>query len=141
MFPWTYSGDPGSSSLDSVRFLTGQLSTADAVLVYDREIDWAVGQFGSVYYAAAAVCHIMAGKYDSGQAVSTKVGELSIQYSQERASGLRKQAVALRVQGGRGITLYDGSGDDAGRQADEADTSLTQPLFRVGMDDLVGAST
>lgn len=139
-YPWTYSGDPSASSRDQVRFLTGQTSTGDAVLVYDREIAWALGQYGSVYYTAAAVCDIMAGQYASGQAIRTKVGDLDIQYGANRAEGLRVKANDLRRQGGRGVTVYDGSADDAGRQTDEADTGLVQPMFGIGMDNLVGST-
>src|SRR5690606_38692178 len=52
---WSYSGDPGLSQKDEVRFLVGD-TDPDEQLVTDEEIEYALDQEGSVRAAAVVVC-------------------------------------------------------------------------------------
>ena len=138
---WTYTCNPASSSVDAVRYLTGQTSTGDPVLVNDEEIEWVISENPGVYAAAVQVLESMLVKYAGVSADSLTVGNLSETYG-DRTAKLRvslanlKRQVALRsvVPVAGGITVAD-------RLSRQADTSLTPVVFSVGMDDnlLAGA--
>ena len=77
---WTYSGDPGTSTKDSVRFLIGDTDSNDQV-VTDEEINWALTVVdGSIYQAAHDLCVSLAAKF-ARLATSKSVGDLSLSYS------------------------------------------------------------
>lgn len=77
---WTYSGDPSTSTKDSVRFLIGDTDSADQV-VTDEEIDWALTVVDdSIYQAAHDLCVSLAAKF-ARLATSKSVGDLSLSYA------------------------------------------------------------
>jgi hypothetical protein len=137
---WTYSGDPASSTRDAVRFLAGQASTGDGVVVSDEEIAYLVTEEGSAYRAAAAVCERLANGY-AGLAQTRTVGRTSVTYAQRgqeyaaRARDLRRRAALRDVQ------PYGGGTAVGDKQTVAADTSRVPTAFAVGMDDVGAAST
>lgn len=124
---------------DAVRFLVGQTSSGDPVIIANEEINWTIGQTGNVYCAAAQVAEGMLAQYASKTvgADSRTVGNLSITNGdrvaklQSLLSSLRaKCAMRSAVPVAGGILVSD-------FQARVADTSLTPPQFAVGMDDFI----
>jgi hypothetical protein len=89
---WTYSGDPGSSPRDQVRFLIGDTDPLVPMLT-DEEIDWLVTTSSSVYFAAAQAAESVAAKY--GKYVTKTVDGLSITKS-ERSINYAALAKRLR---------------------------------------------
>ena len=132
---WTYTQNPANSNKDAVRFLVGQTSTNDPVLVYDQEIDYVLTQEGGVYCAAAAIGRSMLQRFSAVDPLSLTVGNLSETYGdrsirlQNALRGLERQcALRSALPSAGGIVLAD-------KLAREADTSLVPPIFKIGMDD------
>lgn len=76
---FTYTGDPSVSDRDKVRFLIGDTDSTDA-LVSDEEIEWSLGEAGSIYQAAHDLCTVIASKF-ARLATSKSVGDLSLSYA------------------------------------------------------------
>lgn len=131
---WTYSADPSASSVDAVRFLTGQTSSADAVLLSNEEIAWLVTQQPNVYYAAAQGCNGLASRY-SGMVKSKTVGDLTLVFG-ERAKEFTAREATLRMQGAmRGTELYAGGVEASDFTTRQTDSTTLAPQFAIGMDD------
>lgn len=86
---FTYTGDPSVSDRDKVRFLIGDTDSTDP-LVNDEEIEWALGEAGSIYQAAHDLCTVIASKF-ARMATSKSVGDLSLSY-QDRAETYHRLA-------------------------------------------------
>lgn len=136
---WTYSGDPGASDLDAVRFLVQDTDAANQLLG-DEELLWLLAENPNVYKAAAEACRRLATQrpYDS---VSTTVGGLS-----ESESGTGRWYVELADRLERQATQHGAvavplaGGIDATRKAVvAADQALTPPRFTSGQFDRPGA--
>ena len=74
---WTYSGNPGSSSLDLVRFLIQDTDSTDQLLS-NEEIDYLIGAYGDPYSAAIASVTSLIAKASRTQSESKSVADLSI---------------------------------------------------------------
>lgn len=132
---WTYTQNPASSTKDAVRFLVGQTSTSDPVLVQDAEIDWAILQAGNAWSAAILVGEAMVQQYAGKDAQSLTVGNLSETYG-DRSARLQQTLANLKRQAAlRGVRPDAGGITLVSRLARDADTSLTPLVFAVGMDD------
>lgn len=131
---WTYGYAPSTSSPDAVRFLVGQTSTADSVLVYDEEITYALGQRPTAYGAASLVADVLAGKY-TNQANRLTVGALTIQY-QNRATEYRTLARRLLAnQALAGVSPYVGGISEADMLIDLNNQDRVPMPFAIGMND------
>ena len=135
---WTYSGDPAASNTDAVRFLCGQNTTADDVLLLDEEIAYLIAQTPTVTYAAARACESLANQYAVRLAESEAVGPFSAEWG-DRAKKLRDLATTLRMQGAFTVTPFVGGSrvDDRDSRADDTDRVADQ--FTVGMMDEPGS--
>lgn len=139
MATWTYTLSTSvtgsvASSKDQVRLLVGQTSSSITPILYDQEINWFLSQAGGVYFAAAMAAEELGSKC-AALAMDRKVGQLAVGYG-NRAQVYREQAKSLRRQGmTRGVQVYVGGQTVAEQVSDNADTTRTQPQFRVGMDD------
>lgn len=132
---WTYTRNPAASNLDAVRFLVGQTSTDDPVVIWDAEIDWALTQSGGAYAAAVLVGESMLQQFAGKDALSLTVGNLSETYG-DRAARLQGTIANLKRQMAlRGVQPDAGGITVASRLNHEADTNLTPHVFAVGMDD------
>lgn len=132
---WTYTGNPASSDTDGVRFLVGQTSTSDPVLVNDQEIAFAVTHSGNIWAAAVLVAESLLGQYAGKDADSISVGNLSESYG-DRSAKLQARLPNLRRQAAmRNVVPVAGGLTIAQRQARAADTSLVPDIFQVGMTD------
>lgn len=132
---WTYTRNPANSTKDAVRFLVGQTSTNDPVLIQDQEIDWAITQSGGAYAAAVLVGESMLQQYAGHDALSLTVGNLSETYGDRSARLQATLANLKRQMAMRGVQPSAGGITVESRLAREADTSLTPHVFAVGMDD------
>ena len=131
---WTYGYAPSTSTPDAVRWLVGQTSTADPVLVYDEEITFAIGQRPNAYGAASLVADVLSGKYLS-QATRLTVGALTIAY-QNRAEEYRTLARRLLAnQALAGVSPYVGGISQADMLSDIQNTDRVPMPFAIGMND------
>ena len=83
---WTYSGNPGSSTRDEVRFLIQDTDTTDQLLS-DEELNYLVTAYGDAYGAAVAAVGVLMGTAARAVEESKTVGDLSI----SRKAGARLQ--------------------------------------------------
>ena len=128
---WTYSQDPADSNLDEVRFLAGQTSSGDEVLVQDEEISYAIGDANNNKMAAARVLRSMANRYTI-LATDTKVGELSIKYG-ERGKALALQASEMERSAALRTAMPYASGiSQADMDVADNDTDAVDASFGVG---------
>ena len=79
---WTYSGNPGDSAKDLVRFLIGDTDNCDQLL-QDGEIEWLLSQYNEVGAMNAAIrgCEVIAAKFS--RMCDEAVGAVKITYSQK----------------------------------------------------------
>lgn len=121
--------------MDAVRFLTGQTSTQDDILVYDEEILYSLSQRNQNAYAAASlVCQSLAARF-AAQPEIESVGALGLTWG-DRAQRMRERAIDLRGQIAlAGVSPYAGGISIADQQADRQDSDVVQMPFRIGMDD------
>ena len=93
---FSYSGNPGSSTRDLVRFLVQDTLAADAVF-QNEEIDYLVTAWTDGYAAAVAAADIAAVKFSREADYSKKVGDLSLSESfSGRSADYRTMADRLR---------------------------------------------
>lgn len=124
---WTYGNSPNTNNTDAVRFLAGDVDTADQ-LVTNEEITYVLAQAPNNYLAAALVCDAIAAKY-SRQA-DRIIGDLSLKSSQQ-SDQYAARAAQLRSQGSLGAALpYAGGIRISDKDVDEEDTDLVRPAFR-----------
>lgn len=94
---WSYSGNPGSSPRDEVRFLIGD-SRETKQSLSDGEIDYLIEQAnGNATSAAVEAALSTATRYAALSATSKKVGDLSLS-SDYGATAARFEAVAARLR-------------------------------------------
>lgn len=74
---WTYSGDPGASALDEVRFLIQDTDTADQLLS-DEELAYLIAAYDDAYGAAVAAVGILIATASRVVEESKTVGDLSL---------------------------------------------------------------
>lgn len=83
---WTYSGDPGSSTRDEVRFLIQDTDTTDRLLS-NEEINYLITAYGDPYSAAIAAVVSLIASAARSEEESKSVGDLSL----SRKAGARLQ--------------------------------------------------
>ncbi len=74
---WTYSGNPGASPLDEVRFLIQDTDTNNQLL-QNEEITYLITSYEDPYSAAVAAVSALIGRLASLSSESKKVGDLSL---------------------------------------------------------------
>ena len=124
---WSYSGDPGASDLDEVRFLIGDTDTTDQQLS-DEEITYLLTSAGSVKAAALEAARSLWAKYS--RMVDQKTGDIDIKYSQRKDA---YAALIRQLQLGMLPVPYAGGISEDDKQVDEADSDVVQPAFTRGM--------
>lgn len=134
---WTYSGNPGATNRDAVRFLIGDTDNT-AQLVTDEEIAYMLAQEGTSTSAAARICRSLAAKY--ARYMDQSVGDLSISYSQ-RYQQFSELAVKLESDAGSRVGIpYAGGISKTDKGSREMDTDRLLPSSRVGVHDYPGLS-
>lgn len=78
---FTYSGNPGSSNRDQVRFLIGDTDPAAEEKLSDEEIQYLISRHTTnIYRAAAEAADQLSVRYLKLSATSKKVGDLNLGY-------------------------------------------------------------
>lgn len=127
---WSYSGDPSASSLDKVRFLSGDTDTNNQQ-ISNEEITFLLSEWNSdAYIAASEACVAIAGKLTAKADMSRSVGDLSIstQYGAQ-AGAFMGRAERLREQAGRAAAPV------ANFFTDDNSNVFGPTRFSVGMDE------
>lgn len=121
---YSYSGDPSTSSKDSVRFLLSDKGP-DTWLISDEEIAFLLSQNSNLYYAAALGAEGIAASYSKQQ--DKTIGPLTIRNG-DKADKFTSLARRLRLQAARytgGITAL-------------TTQESTQHIFYLGQTDYPG---
>lgn len=132
---WTYTNDPASVPLDTLRFTIGDTDTTDQQLS-DEELQYLLDTYTTPLSAATAAVRGLIAKYS--RRVDKAVGDLKISYSQQLEnyitllSTLGSSAdVSLAPPFAGGISISD-------KLNTESDTDRVAPHFRIGMHDIPG---
>jgi len=127
---WSYSGDPGSSDKDSVRFYVGDTIKADPQ-VNDEEIEFLLTEEGgNALRAASRTAGMIAAKY--ARQVDKSVGGLSLSAGrrQEKYERLAQSLWTRANNIGTGLpTPYAGGISQADKNTNEADPDRVVPAF------------
>ena len=135
---WSYNSDPSASNLDVVRFLSGQTSTSDDVLLQDEEINWLISSKPNNFHAAAGACDMLAARYSATQPRGESYGKTRLDWS-DRVVDLRKTAKSLRAQAGlEGVSPFVGGRSISDKRSVQNDTDRVKPAFTIGMTDHPG---
>lgn len=147
---WTYSGSPGSSPLDTVRFLVQDTEVTDQLLT-NEEINFVITTWSPLYdslFLAAAMCaEALAAKFArevavSGDGVSVGVQDLQQKYDSLATSlrDMHKQAVGAGVVGDfAGGTIFSDYFDSTIKPLSFGKGMTDNP--RAGQQDFGGTST
>lgn len=107
---WSYSGNPGASTRDTIRFLIQDTDTSDQLLS-NEELDYLITVWSDAYGAALAAVSTLIAKASRSLEESKRVGDLSLtvksgaRVQQWEALYNRLQQERYRVQGG--IPVYN----------------------------------
>jgi len=132
---WTYSGNPGASDRDLVRFLIGDTDTNDQQLT-NAEIDYLITEQGSANRAALEAARGLLAKYS--RTCDQKTSKVDTKYSQRRAG---YAAMVSRLQLRLGPVPYAGGISEGDKDIDEGDSDRVDPAFKVGMMEHDGTNT
>jgi len=129
---WTYSGDPGKSPADAVRFLVGDTIRARPLLD-DREVAYIVGRNANINIAAAEACEALWSRF---LAISDyNVGSVSKKFS-DVAAKFKERAADFRSEAARGSALVSFPATlRSTKRALETDSDLAPPQFSIGLAD------
>lgn len=128
---WNYSGNPGASNKDAVRFLIQDTNT-NRQLVQDEEIEWVIGQEANIYMAASQICTQLVVKGGGGGVKKKKVGDLTIEYD---VAFYRMLAGSLSARGMGHQVPYAGGISAADKNRQEQDPDWVPPKVYRGMAD------
>lgn len=128
MSNWTYSGNPGYSAVDEVRFLIGDTDVKQPLLL-DGEIAWVLGEYNhNPLMAALRCCEVLI--VHSARMVDQSVGPASVSLSQ-RIKNLNdyvlptlRRRVALEY-----ARPYAGGQSMVDKAANNSDQDLVQSQF------------
>lgn len=128
---WTYSGNPGFSAKDQVRFLIGDTDPDDPQL-YDGEIEWTLSQYNNAPLNAAvrAVESVMT-KYS--RQVDENVGQVKIFFSQRLKAYQQTQNILLQRLAREDAIPYAGGIYVSDKQTQDMNTNRVRPDFTKHM--------
>lgn len=127
---WSYSGNPGASAKDAVRFLVGDTESVDPLLS-DQEIEWSLTQNSSSPQATALfLCDRLIAKF--ARLADETVGRISISYSQ-KAEGYRKLKADLQESAVHDAMPYAGGISISDGQMVSGDPDRVRPAFTKHM--------
>lgn len=131
MGAWTYSGNPGYSAKDAVRFLIQDTNEADQLLL-DGEIEYLLSTYNDApMNAAIQACEVITAKFS--RMADEKVGAVAIQFSQ-KAKAYRTMADTLRARLARNdCGPFAGGISRSQKQATDQNTDRVRPDFRKRM--------
>lgn len=128
---WTYSGNPGHSLKDQVRFLIGDTNTRDQLLL-DGEIEWLLSQYNYQPVAAAIRgCETIMTKFS--RMADEAVGQVKISFSQKSKAyqtmvNQLRQRIAIED-----VMPFAGGISRAQKQTEDANADRVRPDFTKHM--------
>lgn len=132
---WTYSGVPGTSERDEVRFWTQDV-VEDRPLLSDEEIDYLLDKWmetaNSVIYVAAVAAEVIAGKLAGEVAVSADGVSVNLSELQDKYMRL---AIRLRDQAKLALDQAIDLPEDIHTHNAMIDASLEPLVFGIGFMD------
>lgn len=136
----TYTNQPGTRDIDTVRMLIDDRDTIPATdaQLSDEEIQWFLDNHNHIYLAAAAAAEGVAAKYATDVNAKT-VGDLGIVYFGQRVKQYKDLAKSLRSQAAKRATPYAGGLTKSEKRTFRKDSDRVQPGVRRGMHDNPGA--
>lgn len=126
-----YTGNPGSDSIDAVRFYCGDTDNTNLLLT-DTEITFSSTQMSDPRLAAAMCLDALSAKY--AQRADITVGEVSKSWG-DRSQAFHDRAETLRNEAGKLAVPFFGGQSHTDKEALDADTDATQPPARIGQFD------
>lgn len=128
---WLYSGNPGYSPKDQVRFLIGDTDQSDPLL-QDAEIEWVLSQYQfSPINAAIRCCEGIVAKFS--RLANEAVGQVRIDFKQ-KAEGYLKMMVVLKMRlATEDAAPYAGGISISDKQQQVQNTDRVRPDFRKHM--------
>lgn len=131
---WTYSGDPSSSDLDTIRFLVGDTETTEQK-ISNEEIDYLIDEWDAdVYEAASAAALHLSNTAASWLTYSADGSSLSLSEAQDKYARLAER---LQAQKNRKLRAapYVGGMEVGDVHAHDQDVSVVHTDFGTGMHD------
>jgi hypothetical protein len=135
---WSYSGDPSSSAMNSIRFLIGDTDTTDQLLS-NEEILWVNTEasgtstgVNALYDAAYRCCLTIASKL--ARLADKQIGDLNVKFSQ-KAQGYLTQAAyfnSLAVSQNFTPIPYAGGISISDKEIDQDNSDLFRSWFASG---------
>lgn len=128
---WLYSGNPGYSAKDQVRFLIGDTDSTDPLL-QDAEITWVLSQYNNApMNAAIRCCEAIIAKFS--RLANEAVGQVRIDFSQ-KAQAYTKMLTMLKTRlATEDASPYAGGISVSDKQAQTQNTDRVRPDFRKHM--------
>ena len=137
---WSYSGDPGNSDRDAIRFRITDTTENDP-LVTDEEIAYALALRGTVGGASVFLTKQIALRF-ARLATTVERGRTREEY-QDRSKWFDQLATQLAEEAGDSPAATAGinvaSTTRAGVEAADSDSGRTRGVFGIGMQDYVPA--
>lgn len=128
---WTYSGNPGNSDLDQVRFLVGDTISTEPLLD-DREVLFAISSKTNLHMAGSMLADHLAARFS--RKADYTVGPVSKSMS-KLAESYRRLAADLRRDATAGALPSFPATKVAEKEALQQDDTLTKSHFAIGMFD------
>ena len=126
---WSYSGDPGSSPLDEVRFTIGDTNVKDPEL-QNEEITFVINKLATFSAVRAGIdcLHNILAKYKS--LVDEKVGDVDVKWSQKfgKTQDMLDQLIEDLAKSNIGTAFAGGISID-GKEAQILNTDRVSPAF------------
>lgn len=124
---WTYSGNPGSSAKDAVRFLIGDTDSKDPLLL-DGEIVWLLSLYNnSPINAAIRACETVMTKFS--RLADESVGQVKISYSQKYKAYQNMSAALTERLTKEDMTPFAGGISKSQKKEEEQNTDRVKPDF------------
>lgn len=128
---WTYSGDPGQSALDAVRFLIGDTDECEQLL-QDGEIKWLLNQYNNgPMNAAIRACETIMSKFS--RLMDENVGQVKLTYSQRAKAYRDMRNDLVNRLATEDMTPFAGGISQAQEQATAANSDRVKPDFTKHM--------
>jgi len=125
---WHYSGNPGDSNIDTIRFFA-QLTDTNDQRLSDEELTFICTKEDTNIGAAARCCEVLSVKYAAEIDVSVGAsGEFKLKASQ-LSSQFSAMAVALRKEASKHASPWSAGISVSEKEAQEERTDRVEPAF------------
>lgn len=124
---WTYSGNPGFSLKDQVRFIIQDTQENDQLLL-DGEITWLLSQYGNdCYQTSIRACEMIMTKF--ARLCDESVGQVKITYSQKVEAYTKMQAMLRERLAIENTGVFAGGIYKVDKMTNRQDRGLVKPDF------------